>query len=82
MVGIAFGHRSFARVVELAVHVTSILLFASVAALHLLRFMILIVMENVFTKLSLLYSIEQKSPCAHWVVWCVSAGAQSLIATE
>lgn len=34
------------------------------------------VMENVFTKLTLLYSIEQKSPCGLWIGWHVSLAAQ------
>lgn len=76
MVGTAFGHTGFAGIVELAVRVTSILLCASVAARHLLRFMILSVVENAFTKLSWLSSTEGKSPCVHWLAWRVSAGAQ------
>lgn len=71
MVGIAFGSASFTSVVELAAHVTSLSLCASVAAQRLLRFVILIVMENVFTKLSLCCSTEQKSPCVcvHGIAW-------------
>lgn len=40
------------------------------------RLMILTVMENVFTKLTLLYSTEQKRPCGLWIAWHVPLAAQ------
>lgn len=60
-VGTAFRGTSFASVVELAVHTTSIL--PTFAQIHDP------VMENVFAKLTLLCCVEQKSPRVLWIAW-------------